>query len=114
MKETVERTVSKLQNVSPDAPNFIMGDFNHCSLKYTLRIFQQYVTCTTRVNTILDLCYGSVRGAYKSISNPPLGLSEHNTVFLIPVYKTVLKKYKTETKSIRKWLGFVFSIARMF
>ncbi len=35
VKETVEHTVSKLQNVSPDAPNFIMGDFNHCSLKYT-------------------------------------------------------------------------------
>lgn len=103
VKETVERTISKLQNVSPDAPNFIMGDFNHCSLKYTLQNFQQYVTCATRFNETLDLCYGSVRGAYKSISNPPLGLSDHNTVFLIPVYKTVLKRYKAETKYIRKW-----------
>lgn len=50
----------------------------------------------------LDLCYGSVRGAYKSISNPPLGMSDHNTVFLIPVYETVLKN-KAENKSIRKW-----------
>lgn len=103
VKETVEHTVSKLQNVSPDAPNFVMGDFNHCSLKHTLRNFQQYVTCATRFNKTLDLCYGSVRGAYKSISNPPLGLSDHNAVLLIPVYKTVLKRYRAENKSIKKW-----------
>ncbi len=83
MKETVERIVSKLQNVSPYAPNFIMGDFNRFSLKYTLRNFQQYVTCATRFNKTLDLYYGSVRGAYKSISNPPLGLSDNNTMFPI-------------------------------
>ncbi len=65
--ETLGSVVHKLQWISPDAPNLIMGDFNKCSMKQCLRNFYQYVFCPTRFNKTLDLCYGSVKGAYKSV-----------------------------------------------
>ena len=51
----------KLELICPDAPVFVLGVFNHCNFKKTLRTYDQFVTCsTTQRNTILDLCYGSV------------------------------------------------------
>ena len=60
------RVIQSLQSTSPDAPNLILGDFNHCNLKKTLSSFYQYVNCPTRYDQTLDLCYGSIKGAYKS------------------------------------------------
>ena len=91
---TIFDVVQKLQSISPDAPNFILGDFNHVSLKKTLTNFQQFVTCPTRRDKTLDLCYGSVRDAYKSLPLPPLGSADHNCVHLLPKYKTVKKREK--------------------
>lgn len=50
----------------PDAPSFVIGDFNLCKPSKSLSNFQQYVTCPTRNMKCLDLCYGSIKGAYKS------------------------------------------------
>lgn len=36
---TVFEVVQKLQAISPDAPNFILGNFNHVSLKKTFKNF---------------------------------------------------------------------------
>ena len=63
--ETILQSTQKLQAISPDAPVLILGDFNHCSLQKTIRDFDQYVKCPTRLNKTLDLCYGSIKGAYK-------------------------------------------------
>ncbi|XP_058255511.1 uncharacterized protein LOC131359569 [Hemibagrus wyckioides] len=62
-------------------PIFLLGDFNRTPL---LRNLEQYVTCPTRYNNTLDLCYGNVPGAYKSVCRPPLGRSDHNVIHLIP------------------------------
>ena len=101
--EHILRVVQKLQLISPDAPNLILGDMNHCSLKKTLRDFHQYVTCPTRKNNILDMCFGNVKDAYKSVSLAPLGLSDHNCVHLIPVYRTALKRGKVQNICIKNW-----------
>ncbi len=55
--KTVYDVVQKLQSISPDAPAFILGDFNHVSLKKTLTNFHQYVSCPTGHDKTLDLCY---------------------------------------------------------
>ncbi len=89
--------------MSPDAPNFILGDMNHCSLSKTLRNFYQYVTCPTRGNKILDLCYGNIKNAFKSLPLPPLGASDHNCVHLITVYRTALKRGKMQYIQYRDW-----------
>lgn len=100
---TIVKTVQKLQKLAPDAPNFVMGDFNHCKMGKSLCSFYQYVTCLTRNMKCLDLCYGSVKGAYKSLCRAPLGMSDHNVVYLVPSYKSVLKKTKPERCLVPEW-----------
>lgn len=60
-----------------------MSDFNHVTLKKTVPNVQQYVTCPTRKDKILDLCYGSLEEAYKSSPLPPLG---HRYVPISPAH----------------------------
>lgn len=93
-------TVHRLQNI---APSFIMGDFNHCKLGKSLANFHQYVTCPTRNMRCLDLCYGSIKGAYKSFQQAPLGTSDHSVVYLCPTYKPVLKETKPERRLVPVW-----------
>lgn len=94
--ETLGSVVHWLQSISPDAP----GDFNKCSMRQCLRNFYQYVSCPTRHNKTLDHCYGSIKGAYKSVVQPPVGSVGHNTVLLVPVYKTVLKRVHGERRVV--------------
>lgn len=99
----ISDVVQKLQSLSPDAPNFILGDFNHVTLKKTLRDFYQYVTCPTRRGKTLDLCYGTIKDAYKSMPLPPLGSADHNCIQLLPTYCTVLRRENMQTKAVQEW-----------
>ncbi len=81
---------------TPEAPCFILGDFNHCILETVLPGFNQYVDCNTRGKKILDKCYGNVKNAYSAKIKSPLGSSDHNAVHLIPTYKTLLKSSKPQ------------------
>lgn len=80
-----------------------MGDFNNVSLKKTLPNFFQYASCPTRQGKTLDLCYGTVKDAYKSLPLPPLGQADHNCVHLLPTYKTLLRRGKVESKEVKVW-----------
>ncbi|KAG7499465.1 hypothetical protein JOB18_039315 [Solea senegalensis] len=100
---TIAKLVHQLQNKCPDAPHFILGDFNTCSLKQHLGHLHQYVKCPTRHGKILDLCYGTIKGAYKSFPLAPLGFSDHSCVLLAPVYQPALKKGKVERKEVALW-----------
>ncbi len=75
--EILLKVSQKLQSKSPNAPILMPGDFNHCSLKQVLRNVYQYITRAARHGKILDMCYGSVKGAYKSLPLPPLGGADH-------------------------------------
>lgn len=70
----------------PEAPNFILGDYNHVFLEKTLTNSFQYVSCPSRCGKMLDLCYGSIKNAFKSLSLPPLGSADHNCLYLLPTY----------------------------
>ncbi|KAL8578621.1 hypothetical protein ACOMHN_007079 [Nucella lapillus] len=61
------------------------------------------VTCTTREKKILDHCYTTIAGAYRSLTRAPLGRSDHATVFLVPVYRQRVKTIKPVKKQVRKW-----------
>lgn len=87
----------------PDAPMFVLGDFNHCNLNSALPGFQQYVRNSTRKNKILDRCYGNVEDAYAAKIRPPLSNSDHNTIQLIPTFKPAIKKSKPVTKTVSVW-----------
>ncbi len=85
-------------------------DFNHCKLEFLLPGFEQYVKCPTRDNKILDKCYGNVKRAYVAKSRPPLASLDHNTVHLIPTYRTVLKRSKPFVKTCRCGRKIVLNI----
>lgn len=88
---------------SPGAPVLILGDMNHCKLEPSLPGFVQYINCNTRNNRILDKCYGNIKDAYVARSKPPLANSDHNTIHLIPTYKSMLKRSKPQTKTVTVW-----------
>lgn len=58
----------RLDTICPDAPKYILVDFNHCKLVRTLNAYEQYVSCATiQKHSTIDLCYGSIGNAYKSL-----------------------------------------------
>lgn len=96
-------TMAKLENMAPDAPKFVLGDFNGCSIKSVLPNYYQYVECPTRRDKTLDLCFGNIKDAYKGYAKPPLGDSDHNAIQLVPQYKQKLKTSKPEIKIVKQW-----------
>ncbi|KAK7884958.1 hypothetical protein WMY93_028081 [Mugilogobius chulae] len=101
--QLITNTVRRFQRISPDAPNLVMGDFNHCNPAKSLCGFEQYVTCATRGTKCLDRCYGSIKGAYRPLRRAPLGTSDHDVIYLTPYYQPVLKRVKPERRTIPVW-----------
>jgi hypothetical protein len=101
--DIIKEHVSSLENLSPDAPKLILGDFNGCAIKKELPHYYQYVTCPTRNVKTIDLCYGNIKDAYKSYAKPPLGTSDHNSIQLVPAYKQKIKSTKPVTKCVKSW-----------
>ena len=89
----------------PDAPVFVMGDFNSCTLPLdtALPSFHQYVHVPTRNNKIIDLCYGNIPIAYSARAHPPLGRADHNVINLIPAYRQLLRRVKPTKVKVRQW-----------
>jgi hypothetical protein len=91
------------ETAKPGAAIIIIGDFNGASLKSSLPLYRQYISCTTRGTSILDLCYCNKANAYKSKQRMPLGASDHNMIVLQPTYVRRLKAVKPLTKTIKVW-----------
>ena len=66
--EHITDNIHKLDSIFPDASKFIL------------------------FNKTIDLCFGTVPGAYTSLALPPLGSADHSSVLLAPVYKPVIRK----------------------
>lgn len=96
--DIIHTVTAKLQTDHPDAFIALSGDFNHVSLSYTLHIFKQYMTCTSRENKTLDLLYD-----YSSTPLPLLGKSDHNLVYLEPLYKPLIQRQKVISGTVRGW-----------
>lgn len=52
---------------------------------------------------MLDLCYGSVSGAYKSLPMPSFGDSYHGSVYLMAVYKPFFRRLEREERTVKIW-----------
>ena len=96
-------TISKQENAHPEAALLVSGDFNAGKLKSVLPYFYQHVKCATREKNILDHLFSTHRDVYKALPRPPFGKSDHNSIFLIHVYKLKLKQEAPVTQSIKKW-----------
>ena len=95
--------VNKIQNQKPDAAISIMGDFNKCTLSQHLPKFLQFVTCTTRKESVLDLFYCNMKHSYKCQKLPPIGDSDHNMLCMLSTYRPKLKSIKPVTKTVKSW-----------
>ena len=95
--------IHQLDSVSCSAPKLIIGYFNGFSLKTYLPTYKQYVTCATRNDKTIDICYCNIKKSCKSAPKPPLGRSDHNFVQLLPVYKQLLKIRTVEDKTATLW-----------
>ena len=101
--ETIHTVTAELLTKSPNAFMAISGDFNQCSLSTALPNFTQYVKCPTRGNKTLDKLYANVKDAYNSKALPPIGLSDHNMVHLVPKYKPIIMQQPVSTRTVREW-----------
>ena len=101
--ETIVDKVHDLEKKHPDAAVIILGDFNGACLDVQLPLYTQYVSCTTRLDKTLDMCYCNIQDAYKSLKKPPLGTSDHNMIYLAPTYQQKIKTTKPETKTVKQW-----------
>ena len=101
--KAIAAAVRDLQLISADAPCFVVGDFHHCDLRKALPSFTQFVTCPTREKNTTDLCYRNVPLAYKSVSLPPVGKSDHNTIHLVPAYRPKIQTDPIVKKSVKVW-----------
>ncbi|CAM4549296.1 unnamed protein product [Leuciscus chuanchicus] len=99
----IHELITKAEEEAPDAANFVLGDFNSCSLKEHLPTYQQYVTCSTRNDACLDHCYGNIKDAFYSKALPGLGNSDHNMIKLTPIYVSRLRREKTKRVEVKCW-----------
>ncbi len=58
--EKLHTVVSKQQNVCPDVPVIVAGDFNHVNLKKILPKFNTNIFTPTRGKTVLDQVYTNI------------------------------------------------------
>ena len=54
-------------------------------------------------NKTLDLLYANVKEAYSSIALSCLGRSEHNLVWLRPLYKPAVQWQPVITRTVQRW-----------
>ena len=101
--ENIRNIVDKIQNISPSAPHFILGDFNQFDLKSEVPTLLQYVSIKTRKDSVIDKCYGNIQDAYRSIQKAPIGSSDHNAIYLVPKYVTKLKKESVQVRKVKVW-----------
>ena len=89
------QAISEQQTAHPDGFTIVAGDFNHADLKSVLPKLHQHVN--------LDLVFTLHKGPYKASTLPHIGLSDHITVMLMPVYRPRVKVEKTVCKVIPVW-----------
>lgn len=74
-------------------------------LELALPGFFQYLICGTINAKVLDKCFGNIPGASNAKALPPLANSDHSTVHLLPIYKSVFKSSKPQLKNMLQWSG---------
>ena len=56
-EDIIHNTVSQIQSDKPESAVIVIGDFNDPS--FTISNFTQYVTCSTRNQRTIDLCFSN-------------------------------------------------------
>jgi len=96
--------ITDLEDSKPDAAIIAIGDFNRApSLSKILPRYRQFITCATREQSTIDLCYCKIPKAYTSRKMSQLGRSDHHMIQLRPSYVRKLKAVKPTTRTVKEW-----------
>lgn len=95
--------VNKQQRAYLDGAHIIAGDFNQARLRTALPDFYQHVNCATGGKNTLDHVYSNIEHAYRAISLPNLGQSDHLSLLLFPIYNPLRRSLKPVIKTIKVW-----------
>ncbi len=77
----------RLENTASDAPKFVLGYFSGCSIKHVLPHFYQCITCPTKRERTLHLCFRNIKHAYRGYPKSKEDDSDRSVVHLVPLYK---------------------------
>lgn len=81
---------------------WIVSGFNRCAFRFYKALMNLWT---------IDLCYGSVPGAFRSLPMPPFGTFYHNSVLLLQIYQPICKWREPPVKTVKCWMEN--SIARL-
>ncbi len=95
--------ISEQETAHPDTAFVVTGDFNKANFRTIALNYFQHITINTRGDRVLDHCYSPFRDAYKSLSRPPFGKSDHSSVLLLPAYRQKLKREAPALRTIQCW-----------
>ena len=95
--------ISELERTHPDATIILLGDFNRAPFNRLITKYKPQIFTGTRDNVVLDQCFMTIKDAYHTVTRPPIGRSDHNTMLLIPAYRQKLKSEKPQVKKIKQW-----------
>ena len=93
--------VEEAERKHPDSVILVGGDFNQLHLN--LRTYFQMVDCPTRGNNTLDKLYCNISKSYITRKLPPLGLSDHCLLHLVPKYVQKSRRSKPTTFTRLVW-----------
>ncbi|KAK3528504.1 hypothetical protein QTP70_000580 [Hemibagrus guttatus] len=103
--EELHAAISKQQAAHPGGAIIVAVDFNHSNLRSVLPKFHQHVSCTTRGDNTLDHVYTNIAEAYRAISLPHLGQSDHLSLFMLPKYTPLIKRVNPSVKMVKATSG---------
>lgn len=85
--EELRAVVNSFETKYPRALCIIAGNFNQANLTSVLPNYNQHVSWPTRGSDVLDHCYTTIKNAYRAVPRPNFGKSDHQAMFLLPVYE---------------------------
>ena len=77
-----------------------LATLNHATVSLPTFICLYFI-CLTQPNKTLDLRYGNIPDANKSVSHPPLETSDYNTTYFIPAYRPKIKTEQVLKKDVK-------------
>ena len=101
--QATERLGSHIHDLMTKFPDAMIVVTGVCNVNTALPGLHQHITCSTRGNNTLDLCYTDVNNAYICHKLCPLGNSDHHLIYLRPKYKPLGKREPPAKRTVLAW-----------
>lgn len=105
-KRAMRKSEQRPLEIPPDAPNFIMNNFNPFRQGKAMSNFHQYVTFAAHLTKDLGICYGSMNGALRCLC---ICLNLRNTTHYTELQKEVKQEIKLAKRRYNDKVGNLLS-----